>query len=70
MFTKTIIEKADKLEQEALYDTTQPMAKRCKKAFVSGFIRGSVDGLVVLGAATLVIGYTSIIIGTKESKGE
>lgn len=70
MFTKTIIEKTEKLKQEALYDTTQPMAKRYKKAFVSGFIKGATDGLVVLGAATLVIGYASIIIGTKESKGE
>lgn len=68
MFTKTIIEKADKLEQEALYDETQPKAKRCAKAFASGFIKGSVDGLVVLGAATLVFGYASVIITNKVSK--
>lgn len=70
MFTKTIIEKAEKLEQEALYDTTQPTAKRFTKAFASGFIKGTVDGLVVLGAVVLVGGYASIIIGTKDSKGE
>lgn len=61
MFTKTIIEKANELEQEVLYDTTQPMKKRCVKSFVSGFIKGSLDGLVVLGVATLVIGYANII---------
>lgn len=70
MFTKTILEKADKLEQEALYDETLPKAKRFKKAFASGFIKGTVDGLVVLGAVVLVGGYASIIIGTKDSKGE
>lgn len=70
MFTKTIIEKAEKLEREALYDKTLPKAKRYKKAFASGFIKGTVDGLVVFGAAVLVGGYASIIIGTKDSKGE
>lgn len=68
MFTKTIIEKAEKLEREALYDETQPKAKRYTKAFASGFIKGSVDGLVVLGAVTLVIGYASVIITNKVSK--
>lgn len=68
MLTETIMKKAEKLEQEALYDETQPKAKRYTKAFASGFIKGSVDGLVVLGAVTLVIGYANVIITNKVSK--
>lgn len=40
MFTKTILEKADKLEQEALYDKTLPKAKRYKKHLLVGLLKG------------------------------